>query len=144
MAVDAEDPCPWARATADGSARRWRRGGLVALAALATASVVLASSILGHSGTRGSATEMMGVGAVDGASSYMLSSMAQQQQDETGQYYYPPGQRQPAMDFAEPVRELKGFLARQDFPDFFGRPPPIFIFFLCLVTKMVSKTACTC
>lgn len=65
MAVVAEDPCPWAGATADGSARRWRRGGLVALAALATASIVLASSMLGHSGNRGSATEMMGIEAAE-------------------------------------------------------------------------------
>lgn len=105
MAIDAEAPWPRPVATEDSSGRRWRREGLVALAVLATASIVLASSMLGHSGARGSAAELMGMGAVGGASSYMLSSMAQQQQGETGEYYYPPGQQQPAMDFAEPVQQ---------------------------------------
>ena len=101
-----EDPL-WPRtgAPAGGSGGRWRRGGLMALAALATASIVLACSTLGHSGAGGSGTELMGVGAAAGAYTYMLSGMGQQQQDETGQFYYPPGQRQPAMDFAEPVQQ---------------------------------------
>jgi len=91
-------------AAAEGSGGgRWRTpGGLVALAALATASLVAVSLSQGHFHAQ---TDLMGLQAAGGAYTYMLRGIG-------GQQGYFTGQRQQAVDFADPsqsqTQQLEG------------------------------------
>jgi len=77
------------------------------MAVLSVTSVIAVGHL--HAGN----SELMGVGAA--GYTYMLNAM-QQGQGQAGQYYAPPGQIQPAMDFAEPHAQQQQLEGMQPVP----------------------------
>jgi len=96
-------PRPWN--VVDG--RWWKRQGIAVMAVLSVTSVIAVGHL--HAGN----SELMGVGAA--GYTYMLNAM-QQGQGQAGQYYAPPGQIQPAMDFAEPHAQQQQLEGMQPVP----------------------------
>lgn len=87
------------RATVGGG--RWHaRGGLTALAALAAASVIVLVALSGHFSTTES-DQLLEMARARRASTFMLDE-AGRQNDQAREYYAPPSQRQPAIDFPTP------------------------------------------
>jgi len=112
-------PRPWN--VVDG--RWWKRQGIAVMAVLSVTSVIAVghlhagnSELVGVGAASGSAyTELMGVDAAGGSAyTYMLNAMRQGRQ--AGQYYAPPGQIQPAMDFAEPHAQQQQLEGMQPVP----------------------------
>lgn len=97
-AMPADSRSPLDGGTTVGGSRWHVRGGLVALAMLAASVIVLIASS-GHAATE--SDQLLGMVGSRRAPTYMLQAVGQQG-DQAREYYAPPSQRQPAMDFPMP------------------------------------------